>query len=71
MTLINCPLDEETGLFLRKMTIARTTCERCPNPVHSVVILEDKNLGEEKTVFLCVKCLKSIIDLDKQRKAEL
>lgn len=67
MSLLDCPYDPETGLWVIRSARLPTTCQRCHiYHVTSLVDLGDHNAGLDMTRYLCDECMKHYIKLPKK-----
>ena len=66
MSLLDCPYDDETGLWVVSSRWI-TQCARCGNGiVAGQVTLADHNAGTEEHRWVCMSCAKHYIKLQKK-----
>ena len=67
MSLMDCPFDDETGLWVIRSAWLPTTCQRCNCYAPSALVeLGDHNAGLDMTKYLCNECMKHYIKLPKK-----
>jgi len=67
VSLLDCPYDSETCLWVIRSAWMPTLCQRCnARPVTAWVELGDHNAGLDITRYLCSECTKHYIKLPKK-----
>lgn len=67
MSLLDCPYDPETGLWVIRSAWMPPTCQRCEaRPVTALVELGDHNADIDVVKYVCDECMKHYIKLPKK-----